>query len=224
MNEILLIGNKQYLNLNIDVLLDGFEENYRFNCCIPNNNNGTKYDKIVLNNHIFKNCMKHDIDYIKNTYCKKFDVSENYIENFYNCLNRYNSIECQSNSWKYFNIFLESKKCPYKFTHLPRIGYIKMMEMIIQNKKPILFGWTVKDFFNEKHLYNKNLFYGDLTKNNIERTGHNHDIEEKILSWLHKNKFIDMSLCLLKDEKVLSFANYPINPTQKILKLLQEKY
>ena len=44
MKEILLIGNKLYNNLNIDIVLDNFEHNYRFNFSIPNNNNGTKYE------------------------------------------------------------------------------------------------------------------------------------------------------------------------------------
>jgi hypothetical protein len=222
MKEILLIGNKLYNNLNIDIVLDNFEHNYRFNFSIPNNNNGTKYDKIILNNHVFINVMNHNIGYIKNKYCTTFNISENYLEKFYNSLEKYNQIESQSNQWRRFNNFLIKNKCPFQFTHLPRIGYIKMMELILENKKLILFGWSIKDFFYEKHLYNKNIFYGDLKKNNIERTGHNHAVEEKILLWLHNNHYIDATLCLLKDEKELSFINSDFIRTNYILKLLQE--
>lgn len=220
MEEILIIGNKKYEKLNINKILDSYKNNYRFNFSIPNKNNGTKYNKLVLNNHVFK-FVKTNIKTYKNIYCKELNISEKYIEEFFSILKNYNIIEKQSNNWKIFNDFLKSVNCPYYFSHLPRVGHIKIMELIMERKKPIIFGFSLNNFYNDKHLYNNNLMYGDAKKNNIERTGHNHEIEEKILKWLHENKYIDATLCLLKDDENIIIEENILTPSKEIIEKLR---
>ena len=219
MEEILIIGNKKYEKLNINKILDSYKNNYRFNFSIPNRNNGTKYSKLVLNNHVFNN-VKTNIKTVQNIYCKKFNISEKHIEDFFSTLKNYNIIEKQSNNWKIFNYFLKSINCPYYFSNLPRVGHIKIMELIMERKKPIIFGFSLNNFYNDKHLYNNNLMYGDTTKNNIERTGHNHEIEEQILKWLHENKYIDATLCLLKDDENIIIEENILTPSKEIIEKL----
>lgn len=150
--DILLIGNKKLENLNIDEILDKFENNYRFNMCLSNMNNGTKCDKLLLNGHVYSYTQTKKLQYIKEKYCKTYNIDEKYIEACYNELKKYNKIECQSYNWRKFNIFLKKIKCPYFFTKLPRIGHIKTMELIMNKKKPILFGFSVVNTYTDKHI------------------------------------------------------------------------
>ena len=206
----ILIGNKKYHNLNIDNIIDSFDVNYRFNMSLPNNNNGKKFDNIVLNNHIYANITK-PLEFTKKFYADDRGVSGAYIEKFYNNIGKYKRIEPQSNNgYILFNNFLKKKGCPYLFDTLPRVGYIKMMELLLKGEKVYVYGFSFK---NEKsHLYN--------TKNIGVSTCHNHKLEHKLLSWLHKNGIIDASLCLLKDKKEIEFEDCEIKPTDKILELL----
>jgi hypothetical protein len=64
-NNIVIIGNKNYKNLDLNKILDFFKNNIRFNFGIPYNNNGTIYDSIVLNNHVY--------EYSKKTLQEKID-------------------------------------------------------------------------------------------------------------------------------------------------------
>ena len=95
-NNIVIIGNKNYKNLDLNKILDFFKNNIRFNFGIPYNNNGTIYDSIVLNNHVYeysKKSLQEKID----KYCKLFSISETHIEKFHNNLNKFKNIEKQIN-------------------------------------------------------------------------------------------------------------------------------
>lgn len=209
MEEILIIGNKKYTKLNIDKILDSYKHNYRFNFSIPNKNNGTKYDKIVFNNHVFENVKIGCYKKLYGIYGKYMDLK--YLEDFFSILKNYNSIEKSSiYNWEKYNIFLNSINCPYYFTLLPRIGYIKIMALIMDKKKPIIFGFSIKNH-NDKHLYNN-----ALKKNNC----HDHKSEEKILKWLHENNYIDATLCLLKDEENIIIEDNILKPTKSIMEKL----
>lgn len=204
----ILIGNKKYDNLNIDNIIDSFYMNYRFNMALPNNNNGKKYDNIVLNNHIYAN-MKKPLEVIKKIYNDSHGIPGEHIEKFYNNIRKYKRIEPQSNNWEIFNNFLNMVGCPYIFDSLPRVGYIKMMELLLEGEKVYIYGFSFKK--EKAHLYNMKT-----------RTSkyHNHELEERILLWLHENGKIDASLCLLKDKEEIEFEDCGIKPTNKILELL----
>ena len=210
MEEIILIGNKKYDNLNIDHIIDSFNMNYRFNMALPNNNNGKKYETIILNNHIYVNMFK-PLEVIKKIYNDSHGIPGEHIEKFYNNIRKYKRIEQGGpNNNKLFNNFLKNKGCPYIFDNLPRVGYIKMMELLLKGKKLYIYGFSFKR--EKNHLYN--------TKNTGTSKYHNHELEEKILSWLHKNGIIDASLCLLKDKKEIEFEDCEMKPTKRILEML----
>ena len=221
-NNIIIIGNKKYNNLKLDNILDSFNNNIRFNFGLPNNNNGTKFDNIVLNNHVFVYAKKSLQEKI-NKYCDLFSISEQHITNFHNNLNKYKNIIKQSNNWKHFNIFLNNIKCPYKFTHLPRVGYIELMNFIINKKRVFVYGFSIENIYDE-HLYVKNLKYGNKNKDHIKRTWHNWDIEIKILYWLHNNNFIDATLCFLVDTEIPTINCKFIKPTVEIITTILKYY
>ena len=134
-----------------------------------------------------------------------------YLDDFFSILKNYNSIEKSSiYNWEKYNIFLNSINCPYYFICLPRIGYIKIMTLIMEKKKPIIFGFSIKNH-NDKHLYNN-----ALKKNHC----HDHKPEEKILKWLHENNYIDATLCLLKDEEYIIIEDNILKPTKSIMEKL----
>lgn len=199
-NNIVIIGNKNYKNLKLNNILDYFDNNIRFNFGLPNNNNGTKFDNIVLNNHVFEYAKKNLQEKI-NKYCDFFSISEEHITNFHNNLNKFKNIEKQINDWRKINIFLEKINCPYKYTDLPRVGYLKMMQLIMNNIKPFIYGFSINSIF-EEHLYVKNLYYGNKDDDPVKRTGHNELCEIEILKWLHNNNYIDATLCMLNDEEI----------------------
>ena len=55
---MLIIGNKPYINLKLDNILDVFDENTRLNLGLPNYNNGTKIYNQYFNCHIYENLKK----------------------------------------------------------------------------------------------------------------------------------------------------------------------
>tara|TARA_B100001769_G_scaffold230701_1_gene193073 strand:- start:10567 stop:11868 length:1302 start_codon:yes stop_codon:yes gene_type:complete len=214
-HNIVIIGNKNYKNLELNKILDFFGNNIRFNFGIPCNNNGTIYDNIVLNNHVYeysKKSLQEKID----KYCKLFSISETHIEKFHNNLNKFKNIEKQINDWKMINNFLEKISCPYKYTHLPRVGYLKMMQLIMNNIKPFIYGFSIYSIV-EEHLYVKNLYYGNKEDDPIKRTGHNELNEIEILKWLHNNNYIDATLCLLEDEEICTLNCSILKPKSSSL-------
>ena len=221
-DNIVIIGNKNYKNLKLNNILDSFNNNIRFNFGLPNNNNGTKFDNIVLNNHVFEYAKKSLEEKI-NKYCEFFSISEQHISNFHNNLNKYKIIIKQTNDWKHFNIFLNNINCPYNFTHLPRVGYIKLMNFIINKKRVFVYGFSIENIYDE-HLYVKNLKYGNQNEDHIKRTGHNWDTEIKILYWLHNNNFIDATLCFLVDTEIPTINCKFIKPTVEIITTILKYY
>jgi len=215
--NVLLIGNKIYNNFMFNEILDTFENNYRFNMCISNNNNGTKCDKIVLNNHVYASARsgcEYTIQYYKKCLPGVYPM---HIINFYNELKKYNLIEPQSNQWQKLNLFLNKIGCPLKFKRLPRVGYIKMIELLMMNIKVFIYGFSVCILpKNDNHLYND-----EYVKKCLEDSGHDHDSEIEILIWLHNKGYVDASLCLIEDKKELSFYESSIKPTETILNLLK---
>ena len=215
--NVLLIGNKIYKHFQFNEILDNFKNNYRFNFALSNKNNGTICDKIVLNNHVYSTA-RYGIQAMIQYYKKHLPgVDSNHIIEFYNELKKYKSIESQSNEWKNLNLFLEKIGCPLKFKRLPRVGYIKMIELLMMNIKVFIYGFSVcilpKD---DNHLYND-----EYVKKCLEDSGHDHNSEIEILIWLHNNGYVDASLCLIEDEKDLTFYKSSIKPTETILNLLK---
>ena len=222
MYNLVLIGNKNYSILKLDQILDSFAHNIRFNFGVPNNNNGTKYDAILLNNHVYHYAKRTLQDKI-NKYCALFSISEEHITNFHNSLSSYNKILPQSNQWNHFNTFLHNKNCPYSFTHLPRVGYIQLMDFILNNMKVFVYGFSIDNIYDE-HLYVKNLKYGNPNDDPIKRTGHNEENELQILSWLHNNNYTDATLCLLEDTVLPTLNCKLMKPSVELINLLLNLY
>lgn len=210
--KIVLIGSKRYDKaLFMDVVLDSFNSNWRFNWSLPSPCFGTKYHNLYLNSHVYDHCAKkNDARKAKQKYK---EISFEHFDLFFKNKQQYNKIEKQSTDWKRFNTFLKKQKCPHTFKKLPRVGMIKMMEIIMEKKKPFLYGFSLYDENDEHQLKEK------PSLSNC----HDRNVEMKILRWLHMHNFIDASLCLIEDKPKLQWAPCELNPTP-LIKNIMEHY
>ena len=190
--KTLLIGNKNYNFINLNKLIDLFENNVRFNLAIHNNNNGTKCDIIMLNNHVHSSLNKSLNDNIKH-YNNSYSLTTDYIKNFYKNIKLYKNIKCQyyQNS-NIVNKFLNKINCKYQFTHLPRVGYQYLMNEVMNRNIPYIIGFSIEGYNSDKHIYK--LIKGQNSKY------HNETSEIKIFIWLHNNNYIDATLCMISND------------------------
>lgn len=225
MTNTILIGNKKYNFNNLNKLIDTFECNIRFNISLPFNNNGTKYDQILLNNHISISINK-PLNINVERYNTIFHISKEDIESFYKNLKNYNTINSQyyQNTFE-VNKFLKSINCHHNFTHLPRIGYQSIIKTIMNNITPYVIGFSIIPSITENHIFNKNL----LKK---KSTCHNDESEIPILLWLHNNNYLDATFCLISNhdntsDKIIldcSIINPKLNSIIIILNCYNECY
>ena len=209
---MLIIGNKPYINLKLDNILDVFDENTRLNLGLPNYNNGTKIHSQYLNCHVYDNLKKKNLRVYKNkaddeyvdTFIKNFDIKN------------YKNVFRQDNGKKNkYNSFLNNIKCPYKFNKSPRVGCNAIFDLLIKNKKVYISNFSFNDIDNDKHMYNFKDIVGKC---------HNIQDEMKILIWLHNNNFIDATLSNLKDTTLPFLDCSIIKSNYNMISLLINQY
>lgn len=193
----IIIGNKGYVNLNLNEILDNFEDINRCNLGLPNNNNGTKHGKLWLCNHLYINLIRNKdlLIEFKEKYRQTHLISE--IEAFYENFNEKDFLKI---NYAYvgkpgkilFNLILKMLRCPFYFSKTPRTGYTVIFLAILRRKNIFVSNFTISRSEIRDSFYVK--------KNHAENsTYHSSQDEINILNWLHENKVIDASLCLLQD-------------------------
>lgn len=216
---MIIIGNKRYENLKLDNLIDYFNKNLRLNMSLPNNNNGTKYDEILLNCHVYDNIKKKNETVVK--IYKKLNISDDIIIKFYKNINLYNNIKKQRyKSISKPNQILSDLKCKNKLIKQPRIG----MEGILNNikKNPYIICFSIKPNIFEKHLYVNSLNSDKINYNKSKCHDWNSEIE--VLKCLHINKYIDATFCLLEDTEIPTLDATLLEPTVFSINILIEIY
>lgn len=219
MTEIIILGNKTYENLDVNPLIDRFENNIRCNMGIPSGNNGTIKDTIVLCSHLYSNVIvrkKSPLNMMndyKDTYLEEYiqNFTDNFKVNEYKIINGIDKITP-------YNNYLKNKKCPYRFVKQPRTGIAAICNHLIShsNDNIYVFGFSV-DSEVRKSFYVRDEIFKNEEQN---RTCHDKDSEIKILRWLHTKGLIDATFCLLLDEKngILSESLVPTDKSIQILK------
>lgn len=216
---MIIIGNKPYVNLDLNKLIDSFDKNIRLNLGIPGYNNGTKKYIQYLNIHVYDNIIKRKRN-LKTEY-KKMQISDEYLDDFAKkfSVKSYKKVIRQNNSRKkQYNQFLEKNGCPYKFTKIPRLGCNAIFETLLDktNTEPIyLINFSIDVDGNKNHLYNNK---------NITSNCHNINDEINIIKWLHHNKYIDATFCALLDKEVPVIDTYMLKPTVKSIEILKQIY
>lgn len=219
--ELIIIGNKPYYNFPLNNIIDSFERNVRCNLSYPNLNNGTKCDGWALCSHIYNNVIKNPltedqlVNYYNGTYnpnkVREFYKNKSDLSEYSFFLEPYSMFDYQQKNW---NDVLEQIGCPYRFSRDPRMGYLVLLWALQRNTKIYLSNWSINDEERVTYYVNPGMY---------ESKYHEAKDEILILRWLHENGFVDASLCLLQDTKILSFIEDDLKPTPFIINLLNSK-
>lgn len=203
----LIIGNKPYRHINFDKVIDSFENNIRFSMPVFKNN-GTRCDELICCNHVYSNLQKtFDFctnkkkqsvtlltDFYKHSY--KTDMLRTFYDNFQPT--QYSNISYLHVATNKINDYLKQKGCPYLHKSAQaRLGFMSIIDELIKGTPDIFIThFTVRD--NEL----RESYMIQDKDNLIESTGchlYSKDCEPKIIRWLHTQKLIDASLCLIRD-------------------------
>ena len=218
----LLIGNKPYKNINFDDVIDSFENNCRFNCHILNQNNGSKCDELGTCGHVY-NSIKNTFDFNTNLRLKTFDwIYNKYkhvykrekMKQFYDCFkpNAYKKIfYLKPDNYK-INLFLKSINCPFSHkSEQPRTGFSGIMREVMNKNKVFLSHFTIK--YDEARASQMTLKVCDNSGCHVNAAKY----EIQIIRWLHKNNYIDATLCMLEDTEKVTFNYDDLKPSKFIL-------
>jgi len=234
--SILFIGSKPYNKAGITDMLDSITKNtVRHNMALPDRNNGSHCDKLYLCNHLYLNvmqkklCETNMLAVYGNEYRK--DSIFDFVTNFDK--NKYTKIELLDGTNKIYAtkinefLMLVSNNTAPKLTKQIRTGMLSLLLAIIQYKKEIengdveilVHGYSITD---EVRLSS---YVKEEVCKTIQKTNRIHKSSEEVevLCWLHNNKYIDVTLCMLTDTEGLSISTpYGMRPTTRILNIIEE--
>jgi len=221
--KVLIIGNKQYHNFQLNDILDKFDIIYRCNLAFVGKNNGTKFGKLAMCGHIYHHFVKHSTDKeeIMKIYSEEYDAT--YLSDWYDFFqtNKENFDEIfhqNEQNWGRWNNMLSEYGSPHRFSKMATTGYSTIFRNLQEGNENIyVSGFTLCDKEIRKTIGEEDDFA--LSKN--QGAGcHSYSDERNILAWLHNNKKIDASLCMLDDANEIS-GN--IEPSEFILDLIKNK-
>jgi len=226
--SILILGNKHYYNFKLDDTIDSFDVIYRFNLARPNTNNGTKFGKLAMCGHVYQNFVSSPlskermIDKYQSDYTAEF-VSE-YYDFFEENKEKFDEIFHQNeHNWQQWNDMLKEYDSPHRFSKMATTGYSTIFRNLQEGNENIyVSGFTLCDKEIRKTIGEEDDFA--LSKNKGSGC-HSYSDERDILAWLHNNKKIDASLCMLEDteQPSLKVNKYNTLPSQYILDLLDRR-
>ena len=210
MQKTVIIYGGKPINKNISEILYKHDVVCRINTRTQFRVNPKK-DIFYVNNHVKDNIFdrKLNLNELKRVYyfCdfKKLEEMYNIVSN-----HEYKAVIEQYESGKNVksNNILQKMNCPHKFLKAPRCGYQAILYFLLKGYKISVIGFSFK---NEKNI----------TEGNNESPGvsqcHDSKSELKILHWLHENKYVDATLCMLENHKLpLINCNY-IEPEMDML-------
>ena len=110
--KILILGNKHYNCLKLDHIVDSFDVIYRFNLARPGTNNGSRFGKLVMCGHMYKNWVLDPLS--KESMIKEYgweytdDFVSEYYDFFYENKEKFDEIYHQNeNIWNQWNNILQ---------------------------------------------------------------------------------------------------------------------
>lgn len=220
----IIMGSKPYKKLQVNKILDSFIRNIRCNMNIPKENNGLIKDELAVCSHIFDNFVSQRSDWDTVTKVYGEEYKEEHLRYFYENF----SIEDYSSVWyadasnvnERYNDFLKSSGCPYRFNKQPRTGLVCVLKKVLSGCYPFVFGFSITEE-TRKSYYVKDFVF---QKEDENRSCHNKESEISILRWLHEKKFIDATLCMLKDESSPILECCGLEPSSIIAGALQGLY
>jgi hypothetical protein len=214
-NTLLLVGSKPN-NFNIDECLDYFKHNIRFNLGLPGNNNGTKYDMLLMNCHVSSNIRRG-----RQTFLNKYKsmVIKSHIELFYDNYSKFKKYDYNRLQDKgRMNSILKKYNIPIRFNKQLRLGMSPILHSLMgkEKRKIYLFGYSLPG--NDEVSY----YSSKKSHNNT------HEIEKEhlLIKHLHNKGLIDATLCCIekKIENKIYLRDNIIEPTKECLNILVKFY
>ena len=218
MKEI-ICGSKKYDQICLDKLVDGFDLITRHNMLLPNMGYGKREaDFQVCNIHVAKHYEDktgaEDLyeDYIG----KKISIEHmKKVHEFFNTSKADFIYYGDRNNFQCLSRIIEKHKINHTFNDnksLMKIGLSHVAQCIEDEIKPFLIGYSLQTKDLTKHCVtnHKNLY-----------SGHDHEGEVELLKKLHNAGLIDATLCLIKDESVVSLSD-EIEPTEEGMRIIDD--
>jgi hypothetical protein len=225
--NVLIVGNKQYYNFNLNNIVDSFDIIYRFNMCFPGNNNGTKFGKLAMCNHVYHNCITNPMS--KQQLIQKYshELEMQFLSDWYDFFqeNKQNFDDIfheNAYNWGTWNQMLEKYGSPHRFSKMASSGYSVIFRNLLQGNKVYVFGFTLCD----EEVRKTTGEIDEVVKAKNKGFGsHSFTDERDILAWLHNNNIVDASLCMIEDTNKLNLKTnkYNTKPSEFILDLLNRK-
>lgn len=219
-HKILIIGNKPYANFPFNNIIDKFDRNIRCGTVLPGHNNGTKYDSLALCSHFYHNLVNQPLSREGFVEFYKEDFPKEYLKRYYDSFpetkSRYKEIFFAQHHPEIYNRMLAEWGCPHRFSKIPRLGCTLIFENLRKNNNVFI------TFFS---LYDKVRVSRNTIKEARGRPScHSPSDEMPMLIWLHENKFIDATLCMLEDREVPTLNCKDLQPSEFIVNLLKEEH
>ncbi len=227
-NKILILGNKPYKNFKLNSIIDSFDIIYRFNMTIVGKNNGTKFGKLAVCNHVYSNFVDNFVsrDEMISLYGKEMETS--YLDEWYDFF--------QQNKKNFEDIYYQSEHCstewnnmlseygsPYKFSKMASTGHSTIFTNLREKNNEIYIAcFTLCPNEIRKTLGELDDFAQEKNEEKI-LTCHSFTEESRILAWLHNNNKVDASLCMIADTEELNIQTneYETKPSEFIINLLK---
>jgi len=223
--KVLIIGNKPYYNFKFNDILDSFDIIYRFNFTWPGNNNGTKFGRLAMCQHVYRNLVGNPVskERIIEIYGREMDAT--YLNGWYDFFQEnkesFDEMYHQNEyNWGEWNKMLNDYGSPHRFSKMASTGYSTIFRNLVDgNNKIFVSGFTLCDDEIRETV-------GEIDEivkaKNQGHGSHSFSDERNILTWLHNNKKIDASLCMLDDTEEISINTNDgnIEPSEFILDLI----
>ena len=222
----LILGNKHYYNFKLDDIIDSFDVIYRFNLARPGTNNGTKFGKLAMCGHIYQYFISNPLSKEDLVELYQRDYTAEFLSEYYDFFQenkeKFEEIFHQDeNNWHQWNAMLEEYDSPHRFSKMATTGYSTIFRNLLEGNDNIyVSGFSLCDKEIRQTIGEE---YDFALSKNQKDDCHSYSDEREILAWLHNNKKIDASLCMLEDTEKLSLKENTYNtaPSQYILDLLK---
>ncbi len=226
--KVLIIGNKPYHNFDFTDIHDSFNEIYRFNFAWPGNNNGTKFGRLAMCQHVYSNLVGNPVSRERIIEIYGRELNATYLNGWYDFFQEnkesFDEMYHQNEyNWGEWNKMLDEYGSSYRFSKMASTGYSTIFRNLVDgNNKIFVSGFTLFDDEIRETVGETD----EIVKaKNQGRGSHSFLDERNILTWLHNNKKIDASLCMLDDTEEISINTNDgnIEPSEFILDLIKEK-
>ena len=113
-------------------------------------------------------------------------------------------------------------ECPFKFKKQPLVGTGYVLHKVVNGHKPLLSHFTIIDDDLYMKLSTTRSHEAIQKQANIH---HDTSIDKKVLKWLHNNDYIDVTLCMLENNKNPTIdCQKELYPSKYVVMLLLNKF